>query len=1510
MADNESSVRVAVRIRPQVAREVIDMCRVCTSVTPGEPQVTLGSDKSFTYDYVFDMNQNQEQVYETCAQSLVQGSLEGYNATLLAYGQTGSGKTYTMGTGFDVELDTEQVGIIPRAIEQIFSGIEDMCAAAKEAGETPPQFKIAAQFLELYNEEIIDLFDPVQDYSKSGIKIREDSSSIYVTGVTSKTVHSAQEALDCLRQGALSRTTASTQMNSQSSRSHAIFTLHIRQQRIAKVEEIDLEVDSRSEEMESSTSSEKEFVTLSAKFHFVDLAGSERLKRTGATGERAKEGISINCGLLALGNVISALGDKSKRALHVPYRDSKLTRLLQDSLGGNSRTVMIACVSPSDRDFMETLNTLKYANRARNIQNKVILNQDKSSRTISLLRQEVQKLQLELMEYKQGKRIIGEDGTEAVNDMFHENILLQNELSNLRTRVKAMQETIDALSIENTRLLAEKETGAWLNSEAGANGDMTEMIQKYLAEIVELRSKVLEYEAVCQQLRKHPPAVPRRASIYGIQSVFNCDNDGTSVNQLLEQAKKDVEKDKVALEEALRGKEALTSSTESKKNGMGGDESEHSDSEDAESDSESESEEQDQKEDEYSAELAELTSEINLKQKLIDELEKSQRRLHSLKQHYEDKLLQLQAKIKATQEERDTVLASYSNQSNQPTEQVKKIRKEYEQKLNNMQKELKSLQTAKREHAKTLRNQSQYEGQIRTLRNEVSEMKRTKVKLINKMREEAAKHRETESRRNREIAQLRKESRRHANVIRSLEAEKRAKEVVLRCKQEELSAMRRNARGGLSHRAAGRLHPPKSSTTAAKLAKQKWIALEKNISSNAHNKQSIVSLEREMERLIGERKALHIELQNKTRKLRDLQLNQPHERSVIRDLEEEIETLKANLEYIQESITESQHNIVQVEESKSVCDGAELISGIRDLAEVSYIFEKLYNMTLHHSCLAAQKEAALKEAQAKQQQLEKENETQRQLLEHIVGKQGGLVPSSNQQESSNSSNASSRSQSPINVIDTINGNGVANQRTLDGKFRRRIAQPEELLHVSTNSIPPPANLSPEHMPPPTRALTRIPSAPTSLKNLSIKQEPPSPILNRKIARQDSTSPRVTRRGTFVLSSNPLSLGKHGSMEQGLDVSPPNSPPVYRRINSREENVFSRLTSGTTQLNDQHSGNGVILQYQGKVGLKAPLICTHVVEGHSRAVLAVAATDDLLFSASRDRTVKVWDLAEGKERDTLSGHPNNVVAVKYDQKAQLLYSASSAYIRVWDLRSATCIRNLSSTGSAINGPVNSAQIPVGESQVNDIALNHSGRTFYSAAGDKVRVWDIRKFAVTGKLSGGHQAAVMCLAVRKLSVDEDVVITGSKDHYIKVFEVASEVGGVFTPRVNLEPPHYDGIQSLAVRGHVLFSGSRDSIIKKWDLDRQELITSVSNAHKDWVCGLAFLPAQPLLVSVCRGGVLKLWSEDSCTQLGEMRAHDSPINAITTNNSHVFTASNDSCVRLWRLNNRLDSLLNELT
>lgn len=393
-----------------------------------------------------------------------------------------------MGTGFDRDLSECQEGIIPRAVRHIFSGIQAIQENPYDEDGAylgSVQFSVAAQFMELYNEEIIDLLDP---YSKGKIlKIHEDTyGSISVTGVTIRPLKGPQDALNCLQQGAIARTTASTNMNEASSRSHAIFTILIRRQRVMSSDDCP-----EGDDLE----------TLTSKFHFVDLAGSERLKRTGATGERAREGISINCGLLALGNVISALGDVTKKASHVPYRDSKLTRLLQDSLGGNSQTCMIACVSPSDQNFMETLNTLKYANRARNIKNRIQLNQDQSSRTISQLRREIAALQLELLEYKQGKRCVDEEGNAAISDTSLENAMLLADNKRLQQRLKAMQETINALTERNTELLAEKAITGWGGSEE-SDRSMTEVISNYISEIEKLKAKLIESEQMFLQLKK------------------------------------------------------------------------------------------------------------------------------------------------------------------------------------------------------------------------------------------------------------------------------------------------------------------------------------------------------------------------------------------------------------------------------------------------------------------------------------------------------------------------------------------------------------------------------------------------------------------------------------------------------------------------------------------------------------------------------------------------------------------------------------------------------------------------------------------------------------------------------------------------------------------------------------------------------------------------------------------------------------------------------------------------
>ncbi|XP_072198591.1 kinesin-like protein KIF21B [Excalfactoria chinensis] len=157
--------------------------------------------------------------------------------------------------------------------------------------------------------------------------------------------------------------------------------------------------------------------------------------------------------------------------------------------------------------------------------------------------------------------------------------------------------------------------------------------------------------------------------------------------------------------------------------------------------------------------------------------------------------------------------------------------------------------------------------------------------------------------------------------------------------------------------------------------------------------------------------------------------------------------------------------------------------------------------------------------------------------------------------------------------------------------------------------------------------------------------------------------------------------------------------------------------------------------------------------------------------------------------------------------------------------------------------------------------------------------------------------MCLTVSQTASNHDlVVVTGSKDHYVKVFEIAEGVAGNVGPTHNLEPPHYDGIECLAIQGDIFFSGSRDAGIKKWDLEQQELLQQVPNAQKDWVCALAFIPGCPMVLSACRGGVIKVWNVDNFTPVGEIKGHDSPINAICTNSKHIFTASSDLTVKLW--------------
>uniref|UniRef100_A0A5F9DT90 Kinesin-like protein KIF21A n=1 Tax=Oryctolagus cuniculus TaxID=9986 RepID=A0A5F9DT90_RABIT len=1626
---DESSVRVAVRIRPQLAKEKIEGCHICTSVTPGEPQVFLGKDKAFTFDYVFDIDSQQQQIYTQCIEKLIEGCFEGYNATVFAYGQTGAGKTYTMGTGFDVNIMEEEQGIISRAVKHLFKSIEEKKHTAIKNGLPPPDFKVNAQFLELYNEEVLDLFDTTRDIDsknkKSNIRIHEDSTGgIYTVGVTTRTVNTESEMMQCLKLGALSRTTASTQMNVQSSRSHAIFTIHVCQTRMCPQMDAENATDNK---MISESSQMNEFETLTAKFHFVDLAGSERLKRTGATGERAKEGISINCGLLALGNVISALGDKSKRATHVPYRDSKLTRLLQDSLGGNSQTIMIACVSPSDRDFMETLNTLKYANRARNIKNKVMVNQDRASQQINALRSEITRLQMELMEYKTGKRIIDEEGVESINDMFHENAMLQTENNNLRVRIKAMQETVDALRSRITQLVSDQANQVLARAGEG-NEEISNMIHSYIKEIEDLRAKLLESEAVNENLRKNLTRATARSPYFSGSATFSptiLSSDKETI-EIIDLAKKDLEKLKRKERKKKRSvanKEDNTDTDQEKKEDKGVSEresneleveecqevSDHEDEEEEEEEEEEDmeggesSDDSDSESDEkanYQADLANITCEIAIKQKLIDELENSQKRLQTLKKQYEEKLMVLQHKIRDTQLERDQVLQNLGSVESYSEEKAKKVKSEYEKKLQAMNKELQRLQAAQKEHARLLKNQSQYEKQLKKLQQDVMEMKKTKVRLMKQMKEEQEKARLTESRRNREIAQLKKDQRKRDHQLRLLEAQKRNQEVVLRRKTEEVTALRRQVRP-MSDRVAGKvtrklsssetpvqdtgpsasageadasragaqqklripvarvqaLPTPTSNGTrkkyqrkglpgrvfTSKTARMKWQLLERRVTDIIMQKMTISNMEADMNRLLTQREEL-TRRREKLSKRREKMVRENGEGDKnVANINEEIESLTANIDYINDSISDCQANIMQMEEAKEEGETLDVTAVINacTLTEARYLLDHFLSMGINKGLQAAQKEAQIKVLEGRLKQTEITSATQNQLLFHMLKEKAELNPELDALLGHALQDLDSVPSE--NVEDSTDEDAPLNSPGSQGARRRTTTQMELLYadsselasDTSTGGASLPGPLTPVAEGPETGVNTETSAASAGEKELLPPAGLPSQI--GSISRQSSLSEKripepspVTRRKAYDKAEKPKAKEqKHsdsGTSEASL--SPPSSPPSRPR---NELNVFNRLTvsQGNTSvqqdksdesdssLSEVHrsSRRGIINPFPASKGIRtSPLQCVHIAEGHTKAVLCVDATDDLLFTGSKDRTCKVWNLVTGQEIMSLGGHPNNVISVKYCNYTSLVFTVSTSYIKVWDIRdSAKCIRTLTSSGQVTLGDACSAStsrtvaIPSGENQINQIALNPTGTFLYAASGNAVRMWDLKRFQSTGKLTG-HLGPVMCLTVDQISSGQDLIVTGSKDHYIKMFDVTEGALGTVSPTHNFEPPHYDGIEALTIQGDNLFSGSRDNGIKKWDLAQKDLLQQVPNAHKDWVCALGVVPGHPVLLSGCRGGVLKLWNVDTFAPVGEMKGHDSPINAICVNSTHIFTAADDRTVRIWKARNLQDGQISD--
>uniref|UniRef100_A0A7N8XST4 Kinesin-like protein n=1 Tax=Mastacembelus armatus TaxID=205130 RepID=A0A7N8XST4_9TELE len=373
------NVKVVVRCRPLNQKEkmmghkqavIVDEIRGTITVnkleTPQEPP------KTFTFDTVFGPDSKQLDVYNLTARPIIDSVLEGYNGTIFAYGQTGTGKTFTME---GVRAVPELRGIIPNSFAHVFGHI------AKAEGDT--RFLVRVSYLEIYNEEVRDLLGKDQ-MQRLEVKERPDVG-VYIKDLSGYVVNNADDMDRIMTLGHKNRSVGATNMNEHSSRSHAIFTITI--------------------ECSEKGVDGNQHVRM-GKLHLVDLAGSERQGKTGATGQRLKEATKINLSLSTLGNVISALVDG--KSTHVPYRNSKLTRLLQDSLGGNSKTMMCANIGPADYNYDETISTLRYANRAKNIKNKARINEDPKDALLRQFQKEIEELKKKLEE---GEEISGSEGS-------------------------------------------------------------------------------------------------------------------------------------------------------------------------------------------------------------------------------------------------------------------------------------------------------------------------------------------------------------------------------------------------------------------------------------------------------------------------------------------------------------------------------------------------------------------------------------------------------------------------------------------------------------------------------------------------------------------------------------------------------------------------------------------------------------------------------------------------------------------------------------------------------------------------------------------------------------------------------------------------------------------------------------------------------------------------------------------------------------------------------------------
>lgn len=1460
-SEESSSVGVALRVRPLNNKEKNEGSGICLSVDTKIKVITIGSDRTFTFDQVFGIESTQDEVFQGCAKDLVMTVFKGYNATILAYGQTGSGKTYTMGSGRLTDIKQEDIGIIPRVISLIFEELEKRKSEA--------EFVVKINFIEIYNEEIHDLLNKSGITTEKNLAIRERAGSIVIDGLSEEIVVNVDNTLKCLEDGSLQRSVASTLMNSQSSRSHAIFTINIDYQTLPeKVEEAQAE-------------------KWMSKFHFVDLAGSERAKRTGASGATLKEGISINKGLLCLGNVISALTEESKKSQHIPYRDSKLTRILQDSLGGNANTFMIACASPSDTNFEETLNTLKYASRARHIKNKPVVNTDPHSAMIASLREEISSLKIEIQKYHIALSSSNNEDIKSILEGLKNQTTtrapegsdistfkaqqLEKRLSAVTAELEVARQALQAVEIDNFRIKKERDLfkdriDKYMDILRVNNIPMLEedetsvkLVDEYLEQIEKLKKdkeskdiviKDLEYEYthLMKEYEKDRKLLDtktqelERLKSKGIRAGENLEeilnkNVGDYGRMFAETVFATMEKPEASQSEEIEESTEIVEEFEAQ-----------------------ETELNTQKE-----EIVIVECKIKEKEEKLKNIESAfkdmqAKLLEEMSNQYYKKIQEIQIELKNTERERDMAMEKSKEVSGG---ERKSVSDKFGAKIQTLERQLQENMKKDREMTNLHKLLESQKSQLTKMNEEIKKEKKQKVELQKKYKEEKDQFLKMKTQKAKEFLLLKRSEAKKDQEIKILKSENMKKDIIAKRKTEELAALQKRQRDIALKR--------KPATLAIGIDTLKeWI--KEYAKACVEEKESMKLLNKEVEEkdvLEEDLKDLYTsynEVNRQQQKLIDLgsgnyrvrpQRNEhipcpfttvfDHEPNI--DLDElyskiessrrESQEILDEIEILEEKINFKQNKIVEytnklansrVEEIKS--RGATLNSQENSQNLISLLFD----------------EVLIKFSKI------------RELKKKLAVKDG-----------------------EVEDLQAIFSQMVAEKEIIKKTFENEIIRMQQELHEKTEiivKITEESGKSAEDIEELTEKNEEIKKLKDRMDGYVNKYNKLYRAYNEmKDGEYDKSKPRHSYNSVSLTKArdkhkkNKIILGAHEEGDKDRLLNPRvsigyNSTQNLKPV-TEDDSVFERL-----QRSFVRSRTTLAPDYCYNPSQKWEQVAK--VEAHEGPIVSMFNTESMLYTGSNQK-LKIWNLEDFSYIGEVPAHTSFIRSMVYWPEKSTFFTCSGSIVNMYD----TFTLNKAFTFRGHNDEIRTMK-------AHDNFLICAGK----GNPNSLFVWDMRKMDIPVCEKEKN------LDIFSIVVHNGMIYYGCRDHKVHRMKFAD-----FEVVKPFETSHYDSITALTIYNDTLISGSRDKNLRIWNQDSGNEIKTIISAHPDWVNALATDINQRGAYSGGKEGKIRVWKGqgNDINYSGELLGHSASVNclsSIPTNTQTLISASSDKTFRVWKL------------